>query len=121
MKSAALKRTRDGPQPPPLRPYQAETLRRMQNYEGQAALCVIATGLGKTRIFAEYIRWDVLQNDHHVLILSHREELVKQPLEYLKDLPCGIEQGTAHADGEPSSVRQCKALWDALKNTTHTV
>lgn len=115
MKSAALKRTRDGPQPPPLRPYQAETLRRMQNYEGQAALCVIATGLGKTRIFAEYIRWDVLQNDHHVLILSHREELVKQPLEYLKDLPCGIEQGTAHADGEPIISASVQSLVGRLE------
>lgn len=101
MKSATHNRARDDPQPPPLRPYQAETLRRMKAYEGNAALCTIATGLGKTRIFTEYIRWDVLENDHHVLILSHREELVKQPLEYLKDLPFGIEQGTSHADGEP--------------------
>ena len=73
----------------------------MKSYEGNAALCVIATGLGKTRIFAEYIRCDVLENDHHILILSHREELVIQPLEYLKGLPCGIEQGTTHAHGEP--------------------
>lgn len=51
--------------------------------------------------FAEYIRCDVLENDHHILILSHREELVIQPLEYLKGLPCGIEQGTTHAHGEP--------------------
>lgn len=101
MKSATHNRARDDPQPPPLRPYQAETIRRMKAYEGNAALCTIATGLGKTRIFTEYIRWDVLENDHHVLILSHREELVKQPLEYLKDLPCGIEQGTSHADNEP--------------------
>ena len=28
-------------------------LQRMKSYEGNAALCVIATGLGKTRIFAE--------------------------------------------------------------------
>lgn len=101
MKSATHNRARDDPQPPPLRPYQAETIRRMKAYEGNAALCTIATGFGKTRIFTEYIRWDVLENDHHVLILSHREELVKQPLEYLKDLPCGIEQGTSHADNEP--------------------
>ncbi|MFR5929937.1 MAG: DEAD/DEAH box helicase family protein [Subdoligranulum sp.] len=96
-----LQQGHDGPRAPPLRPYQADTLQRMKSYEGNAALCVIATGLGKTRIFAEYIRCDVLENDHHILILSHREELVIQPLEYLKGLPCGIEQGTTHAHGEP--------------------
>ena len=91
----------NGKRAPPLRDYQAKTLQLMKDYDGQAALCNIATGLGKTRIYTEYIRWDVSENDHHVLILSHREELVRQPLEYLKDLPCGIELGPLHADGEP--------------------
>ena len=91
----------NGKRAPPLRDYQAQTLQLMKDYDGQAALCNIATGLGKTRIYTEYIRWDVSENDHHVLILSHREELVRQPLEYLKDLPCGIELGPLHADGEP--------------------
>ena len=110
MKNPPLQQGHDGPRAPPLRPYQADTLQRMKSYEGNAALCVIATGLGKTRIFAEYIRCDVLENDHHILILSHREELVIQPLEYLKGLPCGIEQGTTHAHGEPiisASVQHC--------------
>lgn len=62
--------------PPPLRDYQQVDLAKMQNYEGRAALMVLATGLGKTRIYTEYIRWDVLNNNHNCLILSHREELV---------------------------------------------
>lgn len=62
--------------PPPLRDYQQADLAKMQNYEGRAALMVLATGLGKTRIYTEYIRWDVLNNNHNCLILSHREELV---------------------------------------------
>lgn len=45
-----LQQGHDGPRAPPLRPYQADTLQRMKSYEGNAALCVIATGLGKTRI-----------------------------------------------------------------------
>lgn len=61
---------------PPLRDYQQEALARMQHYEGRAALLVLATGLGKTRIFTEFLRWEVNENDHHCLILSHREELV---------------------------------------------
>ena len=56
MKNPPLQQGHDGPRAPPLRPYQADTLQRMKSYEGNAALCVIATGLGKTRIFAEYIR-----------------------------------------------------------------
>ena len=68
MKNPPLQQGHDGPRAPPLRSYQADTLQRMKSYEGNAALCVIATGLGKTRIFAEYIRCDVLENDHHILI-----------------------------------------------------
>ena len=37
--------------PPPLRDYQQADLAKMQNYEGRAALMVLATGLGKTRIY----------------------------------------------------------------------
>lgn len=83
---------------PPLRPYQQDVLEKMIAYDGRAALCVLATGLGKTRIFTEFLRCEAVENDHTCLILSHREELVTQPLEYLKDVPCGIEQGMRHAD-----------------------
>lgn len=76
--------------PPPLRDYQQADLAKMQNYEGRAALMVLATGLGKTRIYTEYIRWDVLNNNHNCLILSHREELVYQPLTYLRDYPAAL-------------------------------
>lgn len=86
---------------PPLRPYQQEALDKMKNYEGRAALLVLGVGLGKTRIFTEYLRWAVVENDWHCLILSHREELVYQPLAYLKDIPCGVELGARRAHGEP--------------------
>lgn len=81
-----------------LRPYQQEALETMCNYEGHSALLVIATGLGKTIIFDEFIRKRVLEDDHNCLILSHREELVTQPLKYLPDIPCGIELGKKHSD-----------------------
>lgn len=50
----------------------------------------MATGLGKTVTFANIPR------QGRTLILSHREELVRQPLKYF-DCPCGIEQGANHA------------------------
>ena len=86
---------------PPLRDYQEKTIQKMLAYEGRAALGVLGTGLGKTRIFTEFIRRDVNDSDHRCLILSHRAELVHQPLTYLTDLPCGIELAQQHARGEP--------------------
>lgn len=86
---------------PPLRAYQQEDLERLKSYEGRSALCVLATGLGKTREFTEFLRWEVTQNDHRCLILSHREELVYQPLTYLKDIRCGVELAEKCAHHEP--------------------
>ena len=78
---------------PPLRPYQQEALEKMKQYEGHSALLVLGTGLGKTRIFTEFIRSEVQESDHTCVIVSHREELVQQPLSYMDDLPCGVECG----------------------------
>lgn len=86
---------------PPLRPYQEDVIHKMILYDGHSALCVLGTGLGKTRIFVDFLRREVTENDHHCLILSHREELVRQPLTYLSDLPCGIELAQQHARGQP--------------------
>ena len=86
---------------PPLRAYQQEDLERLKSYEGRSALCVLATGLGKTREFTEFLRWEVTQNDHRCLILSHREELVYQPINYLKDIRCGVELAEKCAHHEP--------------------
>lgn len=99
---------------PPLRDYQQEALARMQHYEGRAALLVLATGLGKTRIFTEYLRWEVNENDHHCLILSHREELVHQPLTYLQDLTCGVELADKRANHEPIISASVQSLVSRL-------
>lgn len=99
---------------PPLRDYQQEALARMQHYEGRAALLVLATGLGKTRIFTEFLRWEVNENDHHCLILSHREELVHQPLTYLQDLTCGVELADKRANHEPIISASVQSLVSRL-------
>lgn len=101
---------------PPLRPYQREALGVMQQYEGQAGLMVLATGLGKTRLFTEYLRYAVNENDWHCLILSHREELVYQPLEYLQDIRCGVELGPRHAHGEAVISASVQSLVGRLNN-----
>lgn len=102
-----------------LRPYQKTALDRMRSYEGDKALVVLGTGLGKTVIFTEYIKEQVLQYDHRVLILSHREELVKQPLEYLKGIPCGIELGSLHSHGEKVVSASVQSLVRRLPQFNH--
>ncbi len=83
-----------------LREYQQECLQKMIEYEDKSALIVMATGLGKTVTFSEFLRYEVMQNDRMCMILSHRDELVHNPLRYLHDLPCGIELSKKHANGE---------------------
>ncbi len=83
------------------RDFQENCVDTMKTYEGNAALIVMATGLGKTVTFCEFIRYCVEQNDWRCLILSHREELVAAPLKYLDGIACGVELATQHANHEP--------------------
>ena len=57
-------------------------------------LVQMATGLGKTVTFAN------IHRHGRMLILSHRDELVAQPVKYF-DCPVGIEKAERHSDGEP--------------------
>ena len=65
-----------------LRPYQQECIRSIP--ERGAYLIQLATGLGKTVIFTQMPRRG------RMLIISHREELVRQPLKYF-DCKTGVE------------------------------
>ena len=76
-----------------LRDYQKDCINAINNVKSGAVLVSMATGLGKTVVFSR------IKRQGKVLILSHREELVHQPLKYY-DCPCGIEQGDNHSNGE---------------------
>ena len=73
-----------------LRPYQQECLAAIEAKGSGAYLCRLATGMGKTVIFTH------LPFHGRMLILSHREELVQQPLKYFR-CTTGVEQGAQHA------------------------
>lgn len=73
-----------------LRPYQQECIDAIEQHESGAYLVQMATGLGKTVTFSRIPR------SGRMLILSHREELVKQPLKYF-DCLTGIEMAGSHA------------------------
>lgn len=76
-----------------LRDYQQECVDLIDNLNGGSALVCMATGLGKTVVFSH------IKRKGRVLIISHREELVHQPIKYY-DCPCGVEQGAEHSHGE---------------------
>ena len=76
-----------------LRDYQRQALSAMQQCESGRHAVVVPTGGGKTVIFTSYIN----ENKGRALILSHRSELVRQPLKYL-NCSYAIEQGKEHSD-----------------------
>lgn len=76
-----------------LRDYQQECVDLIDNLKSGSYLISMATGLGKTVVFS------AIKRKGRVLIISHREELVNQPIKYY-DCPCGIEQAKSHSKGE---------------------
>lgn len=87
-----------------LRPYQNEILDLMKNSNPGSFLIQLPTGCGKTVIFTNYIN---MFKNKNVLILSHREELVNQPIKYIKS-PVGIEMGNLKSNGE-NVISACTA------------
>ena len=93
--------------PATYRPYQAECLdiihQKQLEAEQKAAegkgpgryLVVLATGLGKTYIFTHMDR-----RGGRTLILSHRDELVRQPQKYFNGVSFGVEKADERAAGE---------------------
>lgn len=69
----------------PARPYQQECIDLLTSLPPGRYLVQMATGLGKTYTFTH------LPFRRRMLILSHREELVRQPLKWFSDRTTGVE------------------------------
>lgn len=82
-----------------LRPYQQECVDLVDTLAPGRYLVQMATGLGKTVTFAN------IRRRGRMLILSHREELVRQPLRYFS-CSTGVEmaESSAPADAEVVSA-----------------
>lgn len=92
-----------------LRPYQRECLNIIDNMEGGSGLVKLPTGTGKTYVFSH------IKRKGRVLILSHRDELVKQPEKYY-DCSFGIEKGEQHSKGEEVVSASVPSLARRLEN-----
>lgn len=85
-----------------MRPYQIAAIECIEREwaEGRRSTClVLATGLGKTTVFAEIIRRNYEATKRRALVLAHRIELVQQAAERIGSLhlECELESGDAHA------------------------
>lgn len=80
-----------------LRDYQKECLDKIQEVGYGKYIIQMATGLGKTVIFTHLINNQT--NYGRCLILSHREELVNQPLKYITKTK-GVEMGKQTSNHE---------------------
>lgn len=78
-----------------LRPYQQECLAAIP--KSGAYLVQLATGMGKTVIFTS------LSRQGKMLIVSHREELVRQPLKYF-ECKTGVEMAGEHAPADAEVI-----------------
>lgn len=76
-----------------LRDYQEQCIKAVERAGDGSHLVVMATGLGKTVTFAN------LPRHGRVLLLSHRDELVRQPEKYY-GCSFGIEKASEHSAGE---------------------
>jgi superfamily II DNA or RNA helicase len=83
-----------------LRPYQQSALEaiRRELARSQSTLVVSAVGTGKTVLFAEVAKQDV-QRGERVLVLAHRDELLKQARRKLEAVGiwADVEKGKARA------------------------
>lgn len=86
-----------------LRPYQKEVLDIIENIKPGSYMVKLATGLGKTVIFTN------IKRKGRVLVLAHREELIRQPAKYY-DCPVGIEMASDTSNGEDVVIASVQSI-----------
>ena len=79
-----------------LRDYQIRAIKAIENKEKKNAMLCMATGSGKTFTFCEIAKRFYAENIQKVLILVHRQELLKQASDALGHKCFKIEKGVKH-------------------------
>ena len=90
-----------------LRNYQQECISIIESKPPGAYLCQMPTGCGKTATFTHIPRHG------RVLVLAHREELVRQPARYY-DCPVGFEIAQDQSHGEEVVIASVQSLVNRL-------
>ena len=93
-----------------LRDYQRECVAAIDALDGGSHLVQMATGLGKTVTFSRIAR------PGRMLVISHRDELVYQPVKYF-DCEVGIEKGPESSHGEEVVSTSLQTLARRLEST----
>lgn len=91
-----------------LRDYQKECIDIIEAKAPGSYLCQMPTGCGKTATFTHIPR-----NGGRVLVLAHREELVRQPARYY-DCPVGFEIAKERSHGEDVVIASVQSLVNRL-------
>jgi DNA repair protein RadD len=106
-----------------LRDYQQDAVEKIRDaYRRgvQSVLYVGSTGSGKTRIFS-YIGAGAAQKGKHVLVVVHRDELLRQAVEAFAEIgiPCGlIKPGQRHTT-DPLQIASAMTLVKRLDQWPH--
>ncbi len=90
-----------------LRNYQKECIDIIEAQRPGAYLCQMPTGCGKTATFTH------LPRHGRVLVLAHREELVRQPAKYY-DCPVGFEIASEHSRAEEVVIASVQSMVNRL-------
>lgn len=90
-----------------LRNYQQECISIIESKPPGSYLVQMPTGCGKTATFTHIPRHG------RVLVLAHREELVRQPAKYY-DCPVGFEIAKDRSSGEPVVIASVQSLVNRL-------
>ena len=92
--------------------YQQEILDKIELLGSGSFLIQACCGAGKTFTFSR------IPTNGRVLILAHRQELLKQASKYY-DCPIGMEQGKSTSNGEKVVVASIQTLVKRLENFKH--
>ena len=85
------------------RPYQKECIETINALDSGSYIVKMATGLGKSFCFTH------IKRKGRVLVLAHREELIRQPIKYY-DCPVGIEMAKDRSNGEEVVIASVQSL-----------
>jgi superfamily II DNA or RNA helicase len=83
-----------------LRDYQREAvsaIRTAWNSGTRRPACVLPTGAGKTVVFSDLITRDLRDGTDRVLVLAHRDELIRQAVKKIKDVAPYLRVGVCKA------------------------